>query len=192
MFVATVYSLFILDKMEIFIKFFPSHFLWMSRSVAFQDNNQLLLSTRTSHHNLLARSTIFKHWMHESPQLGPRRDYGWGPSKLKWWVLKKSCPVVHIHPTTPFSSCLWASKISKYRMANSNRGYVKLPNFKESSPTPAIPAPHQSSTTTPKIRNHHKQISPINLLPYRKLKTEDTSLGIDYVAFNPWGSCRAG
>ena len=76
MFVATVYSLFILDKMEIFIKFFPSHFLWMSRSVTFQDNNQLSLSTRTSHHNLLARSTIFKHWIHESPQLGPRRDYG--------------------------------------------------------------------------------------------------------------------
>jgi hypothetical protein len=71
--------------------------------------------------------------------------------KIKKVGAKKSCPVVHIHPTTPFSSCLRASKISKYRMANPNRGYVKLPNFKESSPTPAIPATHQSCTTTPEI-----------------------------------------
>lgn len=93
--------------------------------------------------------------------------------KIKKVGAKKSCPVVHIHPTTPFSSCLRASKISQYRMADSNRGYVKQPNFKESSPTPAIPATHQSCTVQQPqkyIRNHFHQISPINLLPYRKLK----------------------
>lgn len=72
-------------------------------------------------------------------------------------------------------------------MANSNRGYVKLQKFKESSPTPAIPATHQSCTTTPEI---YQKSFPANFtyqsssLPETK-ELKDASQGKDYVTFNP-------
>ena len=160
------YSLFTLNTMEIFIRFFPSHFLWMSRSVTFQDNppqHHITSQSISTFYNIKTPDA----W--ESPKALSMRVL----KIKKRWVLKKSCPVVHIHPTTPFSSRLWwASKVSKYRMADPNRGYVKLTYQTSKRALPLLR--YLQLINHVQHRQKIRKSSPANftypLLPYRKLK----------------------
>lgn len=57
---------------RIFTKLFPSHLVWISRSITLQDK-KLSLTTKESFHNALSRSTISKYWMYER---GPKAFRG--------------------------------------------------------------------------------------------------------------------
>lgn len=72
-FILILCSLFIVDHMKPSSKSFSSYFVWVSKSVTFQDN-KLTLSTTKSHHNVYPHCTISKYLMYERPKSGSKRN----------------------------------------------------------------------------------------------------------------------
>ena len=69
---------------EMFIKLFPSYFVWVSTRITLQDN-KLSLSTKKSHHNLYPHCTFFKENI-KNPHV---REAQFGLQKC--WEINPSC-----------------------------------------------------------------------------------------------------